>query len=207
MPRNTSHRAESSAPLRASSVRRRGPLSRSPDFVSLDGPPSQIWLAAFIQHTFMNERNKLPAPIRDQIKPSQIKFTGFVGINLLWRHCDEAPPMQRLRLQTRQAAENLGIPSDISVREIAVCRAKADAVHWQTNVFVIALGSPCVSTCHRHRLHMCTSRQGQAMLYGSSSGSKIGQALAKPSSGAWTEKWKLSRKHRQKGRNSATIPP
>lgn len=75
----------------------------------------------------------MPASIQAEIKPNQIKFAGFVGINLLWRHCDETPPLQRLRLQTRGAAEDLGIPSQISVREIAVvCRATAGTV---TDVF------------------------------------------------------------------------
>lgn len=94
MPHSTAHSAASSSHSRQSShgfaEERTDPeesLAEDRNYVTVMGPASQVTLAAVIQQTYLLSRGSLPREMLEQRPTDKIKFTGFVGINLLHRLC------------------------------------------------------------------------------------------------------------------------
>ena len=79
---------------------------------------SQVTLAAFIEQTYTWRRENLPLDVRRTITPNQIKFTGFVGINLLRRYCNRAG---HLSSSASEALTKIGLPGRISVSQPLFC--------------------------------------------------------------------------------------
>lgn len=93
-----------------------------PEFVTVEGPTSQVTLAAFIQQTYMWRWDDLPSDLRRTIRPNEIKFTGFVGINLLRRYCNRAG---HLSSSASEALTKIGLPGRMSVSQSLSCGQNA----------------------------------------------------------------------------------
>lgn len=89
-----------------------------PEFVTVEGPASQVTLAAFIQQTYTWRRENLPSDRRRMIRPNQIVFTGFVGINLLRRYRNRAG---HLSSSASEALTKIGLPWRMSVSQLLSC--------------------------------------------------------------------------------------
>lgn len=87
-------------------------IAECPRFVTVEGPASQVLLAAVIQKTYMQRRATLPDTLQTAIGEERIVFTGLVGINLLHRFCSELVP---LSLAAEAALTNMGMSGHFSV--------------------------------------------------------------------------------------------
>ncbi|GAA5986031.1 hypothetical protein JCM10908_006377 [Rhodotorula pacifica] len=76
------------------------PIAEAPGYVAVQGPASQVIVAAIIQQTYLLHRQDMTAAMRDHFAEDQIKFTSFVGINLLRRYCQETGSCLRMDFQT-----------------------------------------------------------------------------------------------------------
>ena len=125
MPRITPHGPEASAHVRhwPTPDPRTDPglrIEDCPEFVTVEGPASQVTLAAIIQQTYRQARQELPS--------HQIKFTGFVGVNLLRRYCskdacltsaaDQA--LTEIGMRGRMSVSRLPLGARIRIRNIGV---------------------------------------------------------------------------------------
>lgn len=87
-------------------------IADCPDFVTVEGPASQITLAAVIQHTYMQRRAALTDTLRAVIGEKRLVFTGLVGLNLLHRYCGDLAP---LSLAAKEVLTEVGMPGRVSV--------------------------------------------------------------------------------------------
>lgn len=68
-------------------------LAEDREYVTVMGPASQVTVAAAIAQTYLLSRQSLPVDRREDRPVDKIKFTGFIGINLLHRRCQLPEPL------------------------------------------------------------------------------------------------------------------
>ena len=92
-----------------------------PEFVTVEGPASQVALAAVIQKTYMQRRAALLDTLPAAVGEKRVVFTGLVGLNMLHRFCGDLVP---LSLATKEVLTKVGMPGRVSVSLFAVMRRK-----------------------------------------------------------------------------------